>query len=222
MKTVVLCSIMGGLAFAAAAYQAGLFPNAPQSTAFETVTLEEKPAEPKPETKQVKKPAKARFPQDLARAVRGEGVSQAAAFDPRAKIHRIAILKTSGALFQDWQDKLKEEWQADSVENTSLIIIVGPQKKIFLERILYPGGAPPIDRFRYEMEASVVEAKTGRVLANRLFVNVARNIVRVETWDTTALGSPVEFRTVFYWMVSGARAGFPQVENPTPIVNVVN
>jgi hypothetical protein len=218
MKTFGLCSVMGALAFVAAGYQAGLFPNAPQPDSAEAVSSEEKP----PEAKQVKKPVKARFPQDLARAVRGEGVRQAAAYNPRAKPHRIAILKTSGALFQDWQDKLKEEWQAESVEDTSLIIIIGPQKKIFLERIPYPNGAPPIDRFKYEMEASIVEAKTGRVLANRLFVNVARNIVHIETWDTTALGSPVEFRTVFYWAISGARGGFPQIENPTPIVNVVN
>ena len=100
--------------------------------------------------------------------------------------------------------------------------MIGPQKKIFLEKILYPGGAPPIDRFKYELEASVIEAKTGKVLANRLFVNVARNIVRVETWDTTALGSPVDFRTVFHWAASGARAGYPPVDNPSPIINVVN
>jgi hypothetical protein len=51
---------------------------------------------------------------------------------------------------------------------------------------------------------------------------VARGILRVETWDTTALGSPVEFRTVFNWVASAARAGFPYDENPSPVVNIVN
>ncbi len=135
---------------------------------------------------------------------------------------RVAIFKTSGHLYQDWQDKLKEQWQADSVENTSLVLVLGPQRKIFVDIIPYPNGAPPISRYKFELEASVVEAKTGRVLANRLFINMPRNIQHIETWDTTALGSPVEFRTVFYWLASGARAGFPPVDNPSPIVTVVN
>jgi hypothetical protein len=172
--------------------------------------------------KETQKPAKARFPQDLAPSARAEPVPQAAAYDPGAKLFRIAILKTNGALYEDWQDKLSEEWRAESVEDTSLVIVVSRQKKIFLEKIPYPNGAPPIDRYKFEMEASVIEAKTGKVLANRVFVNVARNIQRIETWNTTALGSPVEFRTVFWWAAAGARAGFPPADNSAPIVNVVN
>ena len=158
----------------------------------------------KEEKKEEKAPVKARFPKDLAPAARAEAVSRAAAFNANAKFHRMAILKTNGVLYQDWQDKLKEEWQAESVEETSLVIVVGPQKKKFVEIIHYPGGAPPINRYNFELEASVVEAKTGKVLANRLFINKARDIIRIETWDTTALGSPVEFRTVFQWAASEA------------------
>jgi len=215
MRTFGMCACVGALAFVLAGYQGGLFREAPQA-----VDEEEEVA---PVAKAVdKKPVKARFPQDLAPAARAEPVPQAADYNANAKIHKIAIVKTNGGLYQDWQEKLKEEWQADTVEETSLVIVVGAQKKMFIEKILYPNGAPPIDRFKYQLEASVVEAKTGKVLANRQFINVARNIVRVETWDTTALGSPVEFRTVFQWAASGARAGFPPVENPSPIVNVVN
>jgi hypothetical protein len=219
MKNLGLFGGIGVLAFVLAGFQAGLFRNVSQPTnVSEPTAVDEGPLE----VKETKRQVKAQFPRDLAPCARAEAAPQAAAYDPSAKIHRMAILKTTGALYQDWHDKLKDEWLAESVEDTSLVIVVGKQKKIFLEIIPYPNGAPPISRYKFELEASVIEAKTGKVLANRLFVNMPRNIVRIETWDTTAIGSPVEFRTVFNWAAAGARAGFPPVENPTPIVNVVN
>ena len=214
MKNLGLFGGIGILAFVLAAYQAGLFRVVPQAAVMDVISPVEKKAA-KPEVK-------AQFPKDLAPAARAEAVPAAAAYNSAAKIYRLAILKTNGTLYEDWQDKLKEEWQADSVENTSLVLVLGPQKKIFVEVVPYPNGAPPISRYKFELEASVIEAKTGKVLASRLFVNMPRKIHRVETWDTTALGSPVEFRTVFNWIAAEARAGFPLVTNSTPIVNVVN
>jgi hypothetical protein len=216
MRTIGLFVGVGGLAFILAGYQAGLFR---ASVPSNSVAGDEPVAEVK---KEPVKPLKARFPQDLAPAARAEAVSQAAPFDANAKVQRIAILRTDGKLYQDWQEKLKEEWQAESVEETSLVIVVGRQDKKFVEIIHYPGGAPPITRYKFEVEASIIEAKTGKVLANRQFVNMPRQIVRIETWDTTALGSPVDFRTVFQWAVAEMRSGFPPVPNATPIVNVVN
>ena len=213
MKAVVLCAAIGGVAFCLTAYQAGLFQDIPQAPEEETASAE---------VQVVKKSARATFPKDLAPAARAEPVAQAAAFNVHAAVQRVAIFKTNGLLYQEWQDKLNEDWQAESVEDTSLVLVLGPQRKIFVEIIPYPNGAPPISRYKFELEASVVEAKTGRVLANRLFINMPRNIQQIETWNTTALGSPVEFRTVFHWLVAGARAGFPRVENQAPIVNVVN
>ncbi len=214
MKTFALCGGIGALAFVLAGYQAGLFRDVPLPAVGEAAVIKE--------NKEAQKARKPIFPKDLMPAARAEPVPEAAAYDSSATIHRMAILKTNGALYEDWQDKLKEEWQADMVESTSLVLVVGPHRKTFLERIPYPNGAPPIDRYKWELEASVIEAKTGKVLANRLFINVARKIVRVETWNTTALGSPVEFRTVFYWAAGLARAGFPPADNPQPIVNIVN
>jgi hypothetical protein len=216
MRTIGLFVGVGGLAFILAGYQAGLFTaSAPRNN----VAGDEPVAEAK---KQAVKAIKARFPQDLAPAARAEAVLRAAPFDANAKIQRIAILRTDGKLYQDWQEKLQEGWQAESVEETSLVIVVGRHDKRFVETIHYPGGAPPITRYKFQVEASVIEAKTGKVLANRQFINMPRQIVRIETWDTTALGSPVEFRTVFQWAVAEMRSGFPAVPNPTPIVNIVN
>lgn len=214
MKAAILCAALGGAAFFLAAYQAGLFQNLPQAPADENAATQGH--------KTTKAPAKARFPQDLTPATRAEPVPRAAAFDPKAKTHRVVVLKTTGVLYQDWQDKLKEAWQADSVESTELVLVVGPQRKIFVDVIPYPKPAPPITRYKFEVEVSIVEAKTGNPLAFRKFINMPRNIQRIETWNTTALGSPVEFRTVFYWLAASAHAGFPPIDNPPPIVNIAN
>lgn len=214
MKAAILCAALGGAAFFLAAYQAGLFQNLPQAPGAASASAPARPTTPTP--------AKARFPKDLAPAARAEPVPRAAAFDPKAKAQRVAILKSTGVLFQDWQDKLKDDWQADSVENTALVLVVGQQRKVFVNTIYYPDNSPPITRYKFEVEASVIEAKTGKVLANRLFINMPRNIQRIETWNTTALGSPVEFRTVFHWLASGAHGGFPVLDNPPPIINVAN
>ena len=221
MKTFGVCATIGAVAFLLAAYQAGLFQIVSADVADEdpVIVAEEKPApEKKPE---VKKPPKARFPQDLSPAARAEPVAQAAELDTEAKFHKTVFLKTTGAL-HPWQEYLKEEWTAENVEETALVVVLGPQKKTFIEIIHYPNGAPPISRYKYEVEASIIAAKTGKVLANRQFINMPRNIQKIETWDTTALGSPVEFRIVFHWVASVARAGFPVEYNARPIINVVN
>jgi len=215
MKTFGMCACIGGLAFVLAGYQAGLFRNLPAVGSGAA-------ASPSEDKKEQQKQKKTHFPKDLAPAARAEPVPLAAAFDMSAKKHRMVILKTTGALFEDWQDRLKEDWRAESVEDTALVLVVSPQKKIFVDTILYPNNAPPISRYKFLLEASVVEAKTGKVLANRQFINMPRNIQRIETWDTTALGSPVEFRTVFNWAASNALSSFPDVSNTSPIVNVVN
>jgi hypothetical protein len=219
MRTVALFVGIGGLAFAAAGFQAGLFQSKSPSNVDPVVS--DATPEVKPELK--KETAKtAVFPRDLAPAARAEAVTRAAAFDPNAKMHRMVILKTNGRLYQEWQDKLREEWQANSVEQTSLVIVVGQHKKQEVDVIYYPDNSPPIHRYKFEVEASIVEAKTGKVLANRLFINIPRKVERIETWNTTAFGSPVEFRTVFQWAVAQSLAGFPLDPNPTPIVNVSN
>lgn len=211
MKTFGLFAGACGMAFLLAGFQLGIF-RAPEGD--DSAETEKKEA-------LAKKP-KLRFPLDLVPAARAEAVPGAAAYDPSAQFNKMAILYTTGKLHHEWQERLREEWQAENVEETALVVVVGPQKRTHIEHIPYPGGAPPIDRYKFELEVSVVEAKTGKVLDNRMFVNIARQIQRVETWNTTALGSPVDFRTVFNWAASGSRTGFPPSDNSKPIVNYVN
>jgi len=201
MRTIGVCSVLSLVAFAVTGYQIGFIKLRTSSgkiiSAVPEVNLE--------------KP-KARFPQDLAPAARAQAVSQAADLDTSGKPIRMVIMETNGAL-HPWQEKIPEEWLADSVEATQVVVVVGGQKKTLLSTPENPNGAPAVARFQYVLEASIVEAKTGTVLANRLFQNTPR------LWTT--LGEPVTFLTVFNWTIALAKIGFPNEPDSGPQTTVV-
>src|SRR4051812_12818207 len=169
MKSVALWIAICGGAFLLMGAQMGLFGARPKADDAD------------PEEVSVHKPVEApkrlMFPMDLAPAAQANAVPQAAAYKPANLAHKLAVLTPTGMLHK-WQENLHEEWAADTVESTELVVVVGTQRKIFVDRMNYPNGAPPIDRYTYECEVSVVEAKTGNVLANKLFRNLPRPVSR--------------------------------------------
>lgn len=200
----------GALAFVLAGYQAGLFlPGQAKEATEAVVPVEEKKIEPR-----------AKFPEDLAPSARGDAVAQAASLNDSADRHRLVFLKSTG-LLHAWQESLDEDWAAGTVEQTELVVVLGPHKRTLLSVQHYPNKAPSVYRYQFEVEASVVEAKTGKVLANRQFINVPRPIKQIESWELTALGQPVDFNTVFNWVVSAARQRFPAEMNPAPPLTTV-
>jgi hypothetical protein len=215
IKAIIGISVAGAATLFFAALQSGVFgPNRGQASADEK---QERKVEAKKEA-----PTRARFPEDLAPAARAQPVAAAAAFAVANKPHKIVFLKPNGALHK-WQedaDGYSEEWVATNVEETELVIIVTPQIKSTIERVSFVNG-PPIDRNRFELEASVIEAKTGKVLAHRSFVNMPRTIARQELYETTDLGSPVRYLTVFNWLAGQARGGFSATVNASPLVTIV-
>ena len=208
MKTIAICASLTVAAFLLAGLQLGLFrprtpPGDESPPLVEPPTVAEKPA-----------PS---FPADLAPLARALPVPAAAEFKIGNEPHPLVFLRLNGTL-HPWQENLREDWAADTVGATELAVIVGVPKKMFIDRTDYFGGAPPITRWRYELEISVLEAKTGRILANRLFRNVPRPLMRVESWETSAIGRAVSIQQVYSWVARGARYGFPPVTDSSPIV----
>ncbi|MFO0970174.1 MAG: hypothetical protein U0793_31875 [Gemmataceae bacterium] len=214
MKPYLIATLVGGAAFVFMSYQLDWLGSPTNEDEPQAEAVEPKKEAPKPGKK-------LKFPDDLAPAARARAVPEAASFSPDAKIYPLVFMKANGRLFEKWQEKLNENWAAESVEQTMLVVVLGPHKKSFVDRTTYPNGAPPIERYRWELEVSVVEARTGKVLTNRNFVNMPRPIKKLESWELTAIGAPVDFRTVYSWVVSNARAGFPEVTSPHPVTNVV-
>jgi hypothetical protein len=212
MKVVAIGMGVCALAFIAMGMQMG-FLRSGKSRGDETSAAE------KPVDAPVK--VKARFPEDLAPAALAKPVPAAAEYQCGPAPHPLVFLKLNGEL-HPWQEGMREEWQAESVATTELVVVVGAPKRIFVNRIDYPNGAPPITRYIFELEISVIEAKTGNILANRLFRNLPRNVQRVEDWATTAFGRTVSMQQVFTWVSQTSKTGFPAAHDRTPITQTVD
>jgi len=174
---------------------------------------------PEPRTAEPVTPAapKARFPRDLAPAAQAKPVPQAAEFKPGLDVHKLVFLAPAGDL-HPWQERFDLDWQAERVEETELVVVIGSPKKYFINRIDYPNNAPPITRYQYEIEVSVVAAKTGDLLANVLFKNVPRPVMPRESWETTAIGRAVTAQQIFNWVSRRSKSGFGDAVETNPVV----
>jgi hypothetical protein len=207
MKTIAIWSIVALIVFGAMAVQVGLFDNVSPP--------EDPPVQddaPPPPPKVV-----AKFPDDLAPAAQAKPVPAAAEYKPGNDVHRMIFLRVNGTV-HPWQEALREDWQAETVAETELVVVVGSSRKQFISHHTYPNGAPPITRYMFEVEISVIEAKTGHILTNRLFRNDPRPINRVESWETTQIGRPVAVQQVAGWVQRTSKAGFPDPRDNTPII----
>lgn len=214
MKTFFGCTTAAALAFLFMGLQTGLFVTHPVDSETEVE------GEEAPPTAVVQKKKRAKFPEDLAPAARAKPVAAAAEYRPSDdKAHKLVCLKVSGGL-HPWQEDVvsySEEWAAGNVEETELVLVVAPQVRKTIQKISFVNG-PPVERNQWEVEISVVEAKSGKVLGNRSFVNIPRPIRNLEEYELTALGSPVKYLHVFNWLQNQARAGFPNRTDTSPII----
>src|ERR1019366_5091420 len=178
MKVFLICAVLTSVISFGVFMQMGLLNKGSNSESEST-------SQAKSEEKQL---PKGRFPQDLAPAAQAKAVSMAAAYTPGPEPHKMVFLTPLGALHA-WHEGIPIAWQAETVEEAELVVVVpSKQARIFVEKITYPNNEPPIDRFIHEVEVSVVEAKTGRVLDNRYYRNLPRQVLRLERWETTSIG----------------------------------
>jgi hypothetical protein len=214
MKVYFACSVVIVLGFVAMGMQLGLFGNHKKSSGDAVAAAPEKKLAP----------AKAKFPEELAPAAQAQPVPIAAAFHASDLPHKMVFLKANGGL-HPWHEKhdgFNEEWYTARVEETELVVVVGNSQKLAISHQTYPGGAPPITRYQYNLEAWLIEAKTGRVLANRWFHNMPRQLRARETWETTVIGAPVSYHIVFKWAADIAKNGPPSDPITTPIITTVD
>jgi hypothetical protein len=211
MKTIAIASGVCALTFVVIGFQIGAFGGRHKSSDDTSAAEKEAPK------------ITATFPEDLAPSAQAKPVPAAAAYKPGPDPHPIAFLRVNGTL-HPWQESLREDWKAESVGMTELAVVVGTQTRA---KVSYHDkwdklNAPPITRYQYDLEISVIEAKTGRILANRTFRNVPRPIDHVEAWETTSIGRAVSAAQVFNWVARTSRTGFPEAHDPTPITAQVD
>ncbi len=214
MKVFVACFVCSTVGFVAMGLSTGMF------TASERPPADESTEEKKAETS---KPKPARFPEDLAPAAKRRPVEKAAGFNTKSETNKFAFLNFKGEehAWQAAAQGLNDDWLATTVEETAFVVLVGGQTKQQLEIQSYGGKAPPLRRFRWECEIYVIEAKTGKMVAQRTFVNSPRAIQPWEQWEITAIGRPVSERKVFDWLVRQAKTSFAD-RSTQPIVTVID
>lgn len=153
---------------------------------------------------QQKEPSVAKFPEELEPIVRGQAIEKANAWkwDTERAPMVAVLLKDTGSL-HSWHAKLPVEMRSESVEDTEMILVVGSQRRSLVEIIKYKQrGAPPIRRYRYQVNVWLVEAKTGKIIGFKDFESEPRPVNPTEYWDTTVIGTPVEHREVFQWFTA--------------------
>jgi hypothetical protein len=207
MKTVAMWSGISAIVFVVMVLQ---MTSTHRREAAEDATTEEPAA-------QAEATPGPRFPEDLALAAKAQPIPGAAEYRPSQQPHMLAFVRVNGVL-HPWQENVREDWRADTIRETELVVVVGTPVKRFVNRIEYSGGAPPIDRYVFELEISVIEAKTGKILNNRLFRNVPRQIQHREAWETTVIGRAVSLQQVFGYVSRLSKLGFPEGHDPTPII----
>ncbi len=212
MKTFLICSGVGIVAFLSMGMLLGIVP----ATVFETPEVGDTASyQPR------KKPVEPKFPDALVPAAQAVPVPEASEFIPANESHGMVVVRPDGVL-HDWNEQVNNDWAATSVAKTELVVVVGVQKKSISSVHHYPNGAPSVTRYRHDLEASVVEAKTGKVLANRVFTNLPRPLAGVERWETTSIGRVVSHRTVLAWVMKHAQKGFPDPPVHPPLIAEVD
>jgi hypothetical protein len=186
VKTAAIFVVCGAVAFLGMGYQMGLFEEPAPRDEAAVRAVEEAAAAPRP-----------KFPEDLAPACSGKAVAQAAAYQPGAEPHPLVFFDAAGKLNSDWQERLNSGWQADTVESTELVVFLSQDKKAAPnpQQVSDVTGAGASGQ---AVDVRVVEARTGKVLANRLFQPVTRQ----------RTGPAVSFTAVFNWVSAQAQAGF--------------
>lgn len=221
MKSYCVCALLCMFGFFAMGMQLGWFRPVSEPEIEEEAEGEEFVEEGSED--QPPKAPRARFPIDLAPAAKAQPAPEAAVFEPGDRPHKLVLMRANGSL-HEWHDQVEgyyPDWVAYTVEETELVVVIGGYRKIKLSYHTYPNGAPPVTRYQYNLEASVIEAKTGRVLAYRQFQNIPRPLRQREDWALTIIGAPVTFRDVFRWASGIAKWGQPAVLETAPIIKIV-
>jgi hypothetical protein len=210
MKPVVIFLVAAGVFGIGMVIQLGVMPQRTNPV----VAKSEAPA------KAIAKP-KALFPDDLAPAAQAKVVDIAAEYKPGANSYKIAFLTPNGKLHR-WHNDIPEDWQAGSVEETELVVVLpSKQDRTFVNRIDYRN-APSIDRYIHHTEIAIVEPKTGNLIENRKFRHLPRQVHNIEAFRTTMIGRSIEWFVVFDYVAKHSKTGFAERGSAISVDKVVD
>jgi hypothetical protein len=137
----------------------------------------------------------------MAPVINGEGIAEAAQYDPDGLgSHRLLVLTDSGSA-HEWNELLPSSWVPLSSNEIDLVVLVYPEREIELDTHAYIGG-PPITRYRFETDVEVREARTGLALwEGTLKGSIPRSFPETAPVEKTRLeGDHVSFEDLEEWL----------------------
>lgn len=111
----------------------------------------------------------------LMDACRGQGVSGAAAYEKTPGNHpAMGVMKSAKGDLRVYPYAIPDEVKAQSVADTQVVLCLTEAEEVLLERCPYAKGDKSeatnvAERYFYQQEAKLVEAKTGQVIAEEVF-----------------------------------------------------
>jgi WD40 repeat protein len=100
----------------------------------------------------------------MSLAASGQGAAAAAEYSAdEPGPHRLVLLTTPGAEYNDWNGLLPDLWLPASISETELVVLIGAERERNLGSASYDVG-PDITAYQYETDMEVREARTGRTV----------------------------------------------------------
>jgi len=130
---------------------------------------------------------------------RGVGVPQAAAYTKGRGVHPIVLISGSGGV-HFLTTSVPKEWQAKSVAETQLVVVVGEDSMALVEMCRYTG--PSVARGRHSVAVEFREAKTGKLISKTSFLgSMPPKCRQTENYYVTTLyGGDVDYNQLFSWI----------------------
>ncbi|MBN1449901.1 MAG: WD40 repeat domain-containing protein [Anaerolineales bacterium] len=135
----------------------------------------------------------------LAPVASGQGVEEAAVFDPdKDAPYRFLILDTSGEI-HPWNVQLPSTWKPGLVSDTELVIVIAEQLKPLNSQQYTDGGT--ITRYQHVVTATIREARTGFTVAEKSFIGAEPGPFPSTRFTQTQLvGTRIDFQDLSEWL----------------------
>jgi uncharacterized protein YjbI with pentapeptide repeats len=115
--------------------------------------------------KQIRLESRTKIQQTLLIVCTSRGVEDARYYSDNPSFHTVMVLDSDGKPSSAWGNGLMGNgWEPMALRFTDLVACVGKQEKVGVQTCHYTGGST-VNRYRYEVKIRLLEAATGRQVA---------------------------------------------------------
>lgn len=154
----------------------------------------------------------------LGGACRGQGIAEAAPYNPEGTFHPLVLLSDAGELHDMTDDVAENGLEPMALRFAELLVCVGEEQEVLVQKCKYLNG-PPTLRFKYPIHVRAVEARTGALVAESDFEETPRRCPLTKSSRADdRIEAHVEFDDLVEWLVGLVETARPgRSHEPTVI-----